>query len=72
VVAALYIGVETNSGPAPSPIFVGTLNALTAVGHTADLHDLILRESLDTLVVSKMKVRPDAPSEVLQDLAPDG
>jgi len=64
--------VESNPGPAASQIIIGTLNARTAVGHTADLHDLIPSESLDILAVCETRVRPDAPPAISKDLAPPG
>ena len=64
-VNVLLVGIESNPGPArrqPTTLKLGTLNARSAVLHTADLHLLISDESIDVLAVCETRVRHDTPT----------
>ena len=74
-VNVLLVGIETNPGPArrqPTTVKLSTLNARSAVLHTADLHLLIADESIDVLEVCETRVRHDTPDAISMDIAPPG
>ena len=74
-------GIESNPGPPTSlitqrnnrlnEIRLATINARSAVHKSSLVRDVIISNQLDILVVTETWFRPDMPSAILNDAAPD-
>ena len=75
IVALLLLlgGVECNPGPSASPSSsVGLLNARSACNKAPLIHDVIIDNRLDILILTETWIPSDAPDAVKLDVAPPG